>query len=240
MNVIQTIKDHRCVRDFLDKEISNEHLHEILESAHLMPTSYNSQQVSVVVVKDTATKEKIAELSGNLPYIKKAPIFLVFVTDLYKTHLACEKNNTDQIDDNNLDIIVSATFDAGLSMAGAILAAESLGLGVVPVGAIRTNLEELKNILELPKHVIPLVGLSIGYSASATIKKPRLDIESFAHFDNYKKDNLMGYINKYDELMETYLAKINRKQEKNWSTSISMVYSNTMYFEQITNFINKV
>ena len=72
MNVIQTIKDHRCVRDFLDKEISNEHLHEILESAHLMPTSYNSQQVSVIVVKDTATKEKIAEHVATETKIFKA------------------------------------------------------------------------------------------------------------------------------------------------------------------------
>ena len=237
MDTIKTIKNHRSIRNFLDKEIPNEQLNEILACAHIMPTAYNSQQVSIIVVKNKETKEKIANISGGLQYIKQAPVFLIFVADFYKTNLACEKNNKEQITHDTLDGIVAATFDAGLSMAGAIVSAESLGLGIVPIGAIRMHLDELKNILELPEHIIPLVGLCLGYPNGESMQKPRLPIESFVHLETYKSDSLIEYINEYDKIMELYLEKINRQQEINWSTTVANVYSNISYFEQLKQFI---
>ncbi|MEH7293774.1 nitroreductase family protein, partial [Priestia megaterium] len=45
----------------------------------------------------------------------------------------------------------------------ALTAAESMGLGGVYIGGVRANIAELTELLNLPKHVVPLVGLCIGH-----------------------------------------------------------------------------
>jgi len=53
-----------------------------------------------------------------------------------------------------------------------------MGLGAVCIGGIRqTSLSVVKE-LELPKYVIPLIGLCIGYPDDDPGIKPRLDKKS--------------------------------------------------------------
>jgi len=80
-NTIDKIKNHRSIRQYLDKEVPNELIDEILKSAQAMPNSINGQQTSVIVVRDKEKREKLAELVGNQPYVAKAPVFLVFVME---------------------------------------------------------------------------------------------------------------------------------------------------------------
>ena len=66
----------------------------------------------------------------------------------------------------------------------ALTAAESLGLGGVYIGGVRANITELTEVLNLPKHVVPLVGLCIGYpSGEKPGLKPRLP-QSMVMFEN--------------------------------------------------------
>lgn len=48
---INLIKNHRSIRTYLEKNISDDILDEILKAVHSMPTSINGQQVSVIVVR---------------------------------------------------------------------------------------------------------------------------------------------------------------------------------------------
>ncbi len=221
LNLNKIIQNHRSVRNFLDKDIPQEMLDNILLSAQAMPTSDNKQDLSVIVVKDKIRKNIIAELSGNQKHIKDAPVFLVFVADLYKTFLACKKNNVKQNLDNPLDKMITATFDAGIALGSAIISAESLGLGITPIGGIRNNIERVSKILELPEYVFPLVGLCLGFPYNIPDKKPRLPLPTFKHDETYKKEAMESYINEYDEIMQNYLIKIKREDEINWSYKIS-------------------
>ena len=171
LNVNKIIQNHRSVRNFVDKDIPQDMLDTILLSAQAMPTSNNNQDISVIVIKDKTRKDIIAELSGNQKHIKDAPVFLIFVADLYKTFLACEKNNMEQNLENPLDKIVTASFDAGIALGGAIISAESLGLGITPIGGVRNNIERISKILELPEFVFPLVGLCLGFPYNIPDKK---------------------------------------------------------------------
>ncbi len=217
LNVNKVIQNHRSVRNFVDKDIPQDMLDSILLSAQAMPSSNNNQDITIIVIKDKLRKDIIAELSGNQKHIKEAPVFLIFLADLYKTSLACEKNNIEQNLENPLDKIITATFDAGISMGSAIISAESLGLGVTPIGGIRNNLERISKILELPEYVFPLVGLCLGFPYNIPNKKPRFPLPAFKHDEVYKKEAIESYINEYDEIMQNYLIKIKREQEVNWS-----------------------
>ena len=58
---INLIKNHRSIRTYLEKDISDDILDEILKAVHSMPTSINGQQVSVIVVRDKEKKSELAK-----------------------------------------------------------------------------------------------------------------------------------------------------------------------------------
>lgn len=226
---IKTIQNHRSIRSFLDKDIEDDILDEILKASQAMPNSINGQQTSVIVIKDKAVKSKIAELAGGQKWIDEAPVFLVFLIDFYKTDLAAQKNGVKQAIQESIEASLVGSFDAGLNMGAAIISAESLGIGVVPIGGVRRNPEEMIQLLGLPEYTFPVVGLAMGYPKDPSRKKPRLPFETFKHIEKYHVDGLKEAIDDYDKEMENYLKEIGRGQEGNWSKNTSGLYQNVYY-----------
>jgi len=235
---IETIKNHRSIRDFKSDKIEESIINEIIVAAQSMPTSINGQQTSIVVVQDVKTKATIAEYAGGQPWIDNAPLFLLFVNDFYKTNLAAKKNGETQEIHESVEGTVVGTFDSGLSMGAAIIAAESLGLGIVPIGGIRNNPQGMIDLLELPEMTFPVAGLAIGYPNSNSRKKPRLPLNTFRHDEKYHTEHLEKEINNYDLLMVDYLKEINRSQEVNWSASVSSTYKQ-VYFPKVHPVMSK-
>lgn len=226
---INIIKDHRSIRNFLDKDVPDFELDEILRAAQAMPNSINAQQSSVIVIKDKETKAKIAQLAGGQKWVEEAPVFLLFVLDFYKTSLAAEKNGLTQVINESVEGTMAGTFDAGLSMGAAIIAAESLGLGIVPIGGVRKNPAEIIELLNLPPYTYPAVGLAVGYPKDKSHKKPRLPISTFRHNEIYRTEGMKEAIDQYDIEMEEYLKEVGREQEGNWSKYTSSIYQNVYY-----------
>ena len=229
-NTIQIINNHRSIRQYLDKDIPNEIVDEIVKAAQAMPNSINGQQTSVIVVRDKAKREKLAELVGNQPYVAKAPVFLIFVMDFYRTHLAGEKTGLTQVIHESIEGIGAGSVDVGIALGASVIAAESLGLGTVPIGGIRKNPEEVIELLGLPKYTFPLVGLVVGYPENESHKKPRIPFDTFRHDEKYDVEAVENSINPYDEEMSAYLKDIGRsEQEVNWSTTTSRIYQSIYY-----------
>lgn len=231
--VIETFLNHRSIRNYKDKMIKEEDLDAVIKSAQAAPSSINGQQVSIIAVKDKERKAKIAELSGNQKWIEEAPIFLVFAIDFYRAKIAAEKHGVDLVITESIESILVGCVDLGLSMANAIGAAESLGLGTVPIGGVRKEAKEIIKLLQLPKYVFPVVGLCIGYPKDNSAPKPRLPKEAVYHEEIYNSD-LRDIIDKYDEEMSQYMLKrTNGESDRNWSQNISQIYK-TNYFPDIS------
>jgi len=226
---IKTIQNHRSIRKFLDKNLEEPIIDQIIKCAQSMPSSINGQQTSIIVVRDKERKAKLAELAGGQPWINAAPVFLVFVMDFYKTNLAAQKNHLKQIIHESVEGTIVGTFDGGLAMGGALIAAESLGLGVVPIGGIRQNPAEVIELLKLPEYTYPLAGLAIGYPSDRSQKKPRLPFDTFKHEETYNKESLMVDIDEYDLTMEQYHEEIGREQGVNWSGYTANIYQHVYY-----------
>lgn len=227
--IMKTIQNHRCIRDFLDKCIEENLIDEILKSAQSMPNSINGQQTSVIVVKDKETKAKIAHLAGDQKWIEQAPVFLVFVADFYKPSLAAEKNELKQLIHESVEGSLVGAVDAGLAMGAAIISAESLGLGIVPIGGVRKNSEELIKLLELPKYTFPMVGLAVGYPSNPSHQKPRLPFETYKHEEKYRTEGLKEAIDGYDNTIASYLKETGREKQASWSQSTSTIYQSVYY-----------
>jgi len=229
-NTIEIIKNHRSIRQYLDKDVSDEIIDEIVNAAQSMPNSINGQQTTVIVVKDKKKREKLAELVGNQEYVAKAPVFLVYVMDFYRTFLAGEKTGFKQVIHEDIEGIEAGSVDVGIALGASIIAAESLGLGIVPIGGIRKNAEEVIELLGLPKYTFPMVGLVVGYPADESHKKPRISFDSFRHKENYDTKAVEDSIDPYDDKMSDYLKDIGRyEQEGNWSTLTSKIYQSVYY-----------
>jgi len=228
-DVVKLIQNHRSIRSFQNKEVPEEIIDEILKSSQSMPNSINGQQTSVVIIKNKEIKSQIAHLAGDQKWIEDAPVFLVFVMDFYKTHKAGEKTGNPQVIHESIEGTLAGSFDGGIAMGGAIIAAESLGLGIVPIGGVRKNPAEIIELLELPKYTYPLAGLAIGYPDKNSKKKPRMPFNTFKHNEKYHPEVLDEAIDAYDKEMEIYLKEIGREVEVNWSTATSNVYKIVYY-----------
>jgi len=229
---INTIKDHRSIRDFDKKNIEESVLEEIIIAAQSMPNSINGQQTSIIVIKNQEKRNKIAEIAGGQPWIEEAPVFLLFIADFYKTEIAAKKNDIQQVIHESIEGTLVSTVDVGLNMGAAIIAAESLGLGIVPIGGIRNAPEEMIELFDLPDQTFPIAGLSIGYPKSKSKKKPRLPLETFSHKETYKANKIIEAIDSYDILMEKYYKSIDREDSGNWSKRTSSIYK-SVYFPKV-------
>jgi FMN reductase [NAD(P)H] len=229
---LRNLNAHRSIRAYKDEPVSEEMLDALLTAVQRAPTSINGQGVSVVVVRDGAKRARIAELAGGQPYIAQAPVFLCFVMDYYKTQLACHRKGVEQVSHRTLEAMLAGATDVGIALGTAIAAAESLGLGVVPIGGIRKSPKEMVELLGLPPLTFPLVGLVVGHAADESQLKPRLPMASFRHDERYHLEEMPGLIESYDQTMKTWLTEVGLEREGDWSQKVASVYQHT-YFPEV-------
>jgi FMN reductase [NAD(P)H] len=221
---VRLLLAHHSSRSYKSDAIPAEILDAIIESAHLAPTSINSQQISLVVVRDAASRARIAEIAGGQPWIAQAPVFIAVVADLYKTGLGVEKAGAQQVIQRSLEAIFSAVSDAGIAMATLMTAARAFGLGIVPIGGIRRDPQGMIDLLGLPQNTFPVAGVVLGYVTEEAPQKPRLPIESFRHEEKYHAEVLMPAIDTYDLTLQEYWLKIGRTDGLTWSTNMAQHY----------------
>ncbi|ORX64774.1 nitroreductase [Anaeromyces robustus] len=228
--VLESLFKHQSIRKYKDQPLEDEKLNLIIKAAQAAPNWCNAQHVSIIAVKDTARKQKLAELSLNLKFIGTCPVFLVFCADFYRTAYAFEKNGKseqftkDYIE--QLDTLLVASHEAGIAMENAIVAAESMGLGTVPIGLIRTNPLEVVKELNLPKYVLPMIGLCIGYPDENPGVKPRLPMEGVLFEEKYDTEKCKANVDIYDEQFKKYVSqRSTNSREETWSENLANKYS---------------
>lgn len=199
---IELLTAHESIRGFQSKDLSDDLLKAITISARSAPTSSNLQAYSIIVVKEGKRKEKLAQLSGDQAFIKEAPVFLLFCADIYRLKYITEKQGYSFLS-NTLEMFLLSSMDASIALQNAIVAAESLGLGCVPVGSIRNNPDAVAEELNLPDGVFAVAGLSIGYEKDGVRRgvKPRLPEEATVHYETYSTAQLDEKLAEYDETM---------------------------------------
>ena len=222
---VRLLQAHRSSRNYKSDPIPAEVVDAIIESAHRAPTSINSQQISLVVVRNAASRARIAEIAGGQPWIAQAPVFIAVVADFYKTGLGVEKAGSQQVMQRSLEAIFSAVSDAGIAMAALMTAARAFGLGIVPIGGIRRDPQGMIDLLGLPPNTFPVAGVVLGYVAEEAPQKPRLPIESFRHEEKYHAELLMPAIEAYDRTLQEYWLKIGRIDGLSWSANMAQHYS---------------
>lgn len=236
--VIETILNHRSLRHFEDKPLTEQQIKTIVSCAQSASTSSFIQAYSIIGVKDKEKKKRLAEIAGNQGYVENNGHFFVFCADLYRHTLIGEneqKNVSPSIESTEKFMV--ALIDASLAAQNAAIAAESLGLGICYIGGIRNNLEEVQKLLKTPERVIPLFGLAVGIPVKLTDKKPRLPLEHVYHEDEYEQntEEYMSQLHKYDALISRYYEERtggNRKDRWTQQMAVMLDKKSRMYMKE--------
>lgn len=179
--------NHRSVRAFTDAPLAEGTREVLIAAAQSAPSSSNVQAWSVVVVDDRVQRARLARIAGGQKHIEQAALFLVFVADLSRVQRLAERAGLASDGLDYTESFLIASIDAAFAAQNALVAAESLGLGTVYIGALRNNAEETAEVLRLPPRAYAVVGLAIGWPdpAVATDVKPRIPQPALVHRDTY-------------------------------------------------------
>ena len=228
--VLESLFKHKSIRKYKDQPLEDEKLQLIIKAAQAAPNWCNGQQVSIIVVKDKELREKIKACCWGQPYITTCSAFLVFCADFYRISLAFEKAGKTKEDFekymSNIDTLIIGSHDVGIALQNATVAAESMGLGMCDIGAIRSKSLVVTKLLNLPKYCIPLVGLCIGYPDDDPGLKPRIPSKGMCFENKYSVENAKAGLEEYDAIYQKYLAgRDKNSSDSNWIKSIAGAYT---------------
>lgn len=207
---------HKSVRAFTGQPLPEGWREALVGAAQSASTSSNLQLWSAVAVNDPGRRREISLISSDQIQIETASFFLAFCADHYRLRKAAESAGNDPTGLTFNEMYTMAVIDASLAAERMVVAAESLGLGICYIGALRNFPEKVQELLKLPRGVVGLFGLAIGFPTEEVTDevKPRLRQDSVV-FDEFY-DHEVSTI-EYDERMRQYYESQGMKGEYTWS-----------------------
>ncbi|MBO9609779.1 MAG: oxygen-insensitive NADPH nitroreductase [Paenibacillaceae bacterium] len=218
---IELLQHHRSIRRYKSDALAVDQLHAIIEAAQMASTSSNMQAYSIVGVGDPEKKRKLAAIAGNQQHVEQCPMFLVWCADLHRIDVACANQGATALV-GSLENMLVATVDTALAAQNAAIAAESLGLGITYVGAIRSQPQQVTELLELPPLVFPLFGMCVGVPDHTPTQRPRLARRAIYHENSYSDADYGEAIAHYDEAIRHYAAtRDGGTRDSTWSRDMA-------------------
>lgn len=183
--MINTILKHRSIRRFKPTAIPDDVLAEMLEAALRASTCGNMQLYSLIVTRDEAMRQKLLPLHFGQQMIVEAPCVVTVCADIHRFSMWCEQREAEPAYDN-FAWFLTAAIDALLAAQNLAIAAEDNGLGICYLGTTLYTAGDIVKTLELPKGVIPITTLVVGYPNEHPELTDRLPMDAVVHFEKYK------------------------------------------------------
>lgn len=169
MNFFETIRARRSVRAYSSRPVEADKLQPILEAANLAPSAGNLQAYEIFVAQSQIVRDRLAQAAGMQEFIAQAPVALVF----------CANPRRSAGKYGQRGATLYCLQDATIACAYAQLAAASLGLGSVWVGAFEDD--EVRRAIGVGKDLIPVAILPLGYPSETPAPSSRRPLRDLVH-----------------------------------------------------------
>lgn len=164
---IRCMLERKSVRKYKKDQPSDEVIETVVRAGQQAP--FASQLYSVLL-----TRKKKAPFG--------APLWFIICVDLYKLKRFMKIRGWEVVT-NDLNILLLGLQDAAYVAENMVIAAESLGMGSCYLGIMPRRTTQIVKQFKLPKRVLPLVELVMGYPAEEFPPRPRYPL-SFTLFED--------------------------------------------------------
>ena len=233
---MDSIKNRRTIRKYKKQDIPDTLLESMLEEAFRASTMGNMQLYSVIITKDDDMKSKLAPAHFNQPMVTQAPVVLTFCADFNRFTKWCLQRNATPGYDNFLSFINAAS-DTLLVTQNFCTIAEDNGLGICYLGTTIYNPGPIIEVLNLPKLVIPVATITVGYPDELPQQPDRLPLNGIIHKETY---------NDYDsnDIDEIYRLKEALPENKNFvlinnKETLAQVFTDLRYKKADNEFMSE-
>ena len=220
---------HRSIRKFCSTPIPEELLQEILAAASRASTCGNMQLYSLVVTRDAALRAKLAPCHFNQPMVTQAPCVVTVCADVHRFSMWCEQRDADPAYDN-FAWFLNASTDALLAAQNLCVEAEMNGLGICYLGTTIYTAGMIAEILELPKGVIPVTTIVLGYPDESPELTDRLPLEAVVHYEKYTDYTAAEIDDLWAEREESEQTK--RLLEENGLPNLAQIFTQRRYVRE--------
>lgn len=238
--MFEFLTNRRTIRKYTKKPVAKELLNQIFEAAAQSSNTGNMQTYSVVVTTDEALKDKLSPAHFSQPMVKQAPVILTFCADFNRFSQWCLQRNAEP-GYANFQSFMAAAVDAIIFAQTVAVAAETAGLGICYLGTTTYNAQEIIEALELPKLVVPVTTITLGYPEVTPPVTDRLPIESVVHNEKYTAYSAEKIDELYNEkenadFYKNFVAENNKETLAQVFTDIRYTRKNNEFFSE--KFIN--
>lgn len=218
--------NRRTIRKYSSKKVKEELLSGLLEKACRASTTGNMQVYSIIVTRDQERKKALLPLHFNQKMVVEAPVVLTFCADFNRFNKWCEARNAVPGYDNFLSF-VTAAIDALLVAQTFCIAAEAEGLGICYLGTTTYTANRIIEVLNIPKGVVPVTTVTLGWPDSIPSQVDRLPAEAIIHYETYSDYTL-------EEINRFYSDKEDREDsrkfiEENNKETLAQVFTDVRY-----------
>lgn len=173
-STIEDIMTRTSVRSYSDKKVESATVDTLLRAAMAAPTAGNKQPWRFVVIDNKDILTTIGDNFNTMTMAKKAAVVIVMCGDTTAT-----------FDGEGRDYWVQ---DVSAASENLLLAAHAMGLGAVWCGIypLAERIEQFSEMLSLPKEIIPMACICIGYPSGETTPKDKWKPE-YIHYNSWKE-----------------------------------------------------
>lgn len=185
---LRLMHERASVRKFADRKIEPEVMECVLEAGVHAATG-GMQPYSVIKIDDTEIKQKILEFDGGAQkQIVNAPVDLVFCVDMRRLSRWAELEVAPFTATHSFEEWWIAFIDTVIFAQSVCTAADAMGLGSVYIGTVYWYFDKLRELLDMPKGVYPVVLVCMGYPEGERPKsKKKLGTDVVVHENRYRE-----------------------------------------------------
>ncbi len=237
MQTLNLMLNRRTIRKYDNRPIDDALLNQLLEAAFRAPTTGGMQLYSVVITRNEEMKQRLAPMHFNQPTVMSAPVVITFCADYNRFVKWCEASHAVPGYDNFASF-TTAMIDTLLVAQQFNTAAEAAGLGCCFLGTTTYNAPQIAEILDLPKRVVPITTLTVGYPALIPEQVERLPLEAIVHHERYN-DYSVADIQRLYAAKEALPAN-KRFVEENNKETLAQVFTDVRYTRSDNEYFSRV
>ena len=226
--------NRRSIRKYSSEPVDEQMLTQILEEGCRSSTTGNMQVYSIIITRDAEKKKMLTPLHFNQKMIIEAPVVLTFCADFNRFNKWCLLRKAEPCYDNFLSFMTAA-MDAIIATQTVSISAESRGLGICYIGTTIYMAHKIIEVLNLPKGVVPVTTITIGWPAENPEQSDRLPMESIVHKETYTDYSGKDIENYYREKegrsdSKIFIAENNKETLAQVFTDVRYKKSDNIFF----------